>query len=118
MRKGYISFYDHGKRFKNGNLNIRFSPYEIEKINDKRYHEREVFAWALEEMDTYIIGYEHCVGNYTMGMLLYNYHDDKCYEFICTNFETLMEGKTIKLYAYNPHEYERKLIKEFENGGC
>ena len=113
MRKGYISFYDHGRRFKNGNLNIRFSPYELEKIAAGTFSDIECLSWALEEMDSYFVGEEFCLSNYAMGAMVYNDYDDVYYIFNFAELEELKNGKTVKFIAQKPDEDIREMIKEW-----
>lgn len=98
------------KRFKNGNINVRFDRSEIEEIMMGRVSNVEVFLWSLDAVDTYLIGEEYCLGNSAMGITMYSAYSDKVFRFHMGEFAELMAGRTVKLYAAEPTEDERELI--------
>lgn len=100
------------KRFKNGNLNIRFTNEEIEDIISGHVSEMEILVWSLEDEDTYPIGEEFCLSNYAMGCRLYSYYADKVYILNFQDFgNVLLKGKTLKLIGYEPLPEDRDEIK-------
>ena len=94
--------YNEATRFKNGNIHVRFNKDTIDSI--KAGHENNIvyLLWAVDEVDTYMIGEEFCLSNYDMGIRLYNCNQDKAYTVSYTEAEKLMEGKTLILRAQKP----------------
>lgn len=106
------NFYYEGQRFKKGNLNIRFSPDEIANIKAGKYSQIELLSGRLEAFDTYFIGEEYCLSNYTTGCALYSYYADKVFVLDFSDIDNvLMEGGTLKLYARKPGDEEREIIE-------
>lgn len=105
------SFYSEGQRFKNGNLNIRFSADEIAEIKSGKYSDIEMIAYKLEAFDSRFIGESYCLSNYESGATIYSWHDDCVYILNFSDIEAkLMQGKTLKLYARKPDENDREMI--------
>ena len=105
------NFHYEGLRFTNGNLNIRFSPEEIEDIRAGRYSDIEVLSWKLERFDTYFIGEQYCLSNYDMGTTAHSAYSDHVFTISFAAIENvLMQGKTLKLYAREPDEYDRETL--------
>lgn len=106
------NFYYEGQRFKNGNLNIRFSPDEIADIKAGKYSDIELLSWKLGAFDTIFIGEQYCLSNYTMGCTLYSYYVDKVFILDFSDIDSiLMNGRTLKLYARKPEDEEREQIE-------
>jgi hypothetical protein len=102
--------------YKNGNINIKFSPDAIKDINSGRYSDIEVISWLLDSLDTYFISDEYCLSNYDMGATLYNCNSDLCYIISFSDIENILKaGKTLKLYGHTPDEYEKEDIEKFWN---
>ena len=98
------------KEFKNGNMNIHFD------IQDVYYFLSVIvnLLWFIVSHDTYNIGDEYCLSNYDMGMTLYNVRTDKIFIVSFSELsESFKTGKTLKLYARIPDEYDRELIDQF-----
>ena len=98
------------KEFKNGNMNIHFD------IQDVYQDESDIvnLLWLIDSHDTYNIGDEYCLSNYDMGMTLYNVRTDKIFIVSFSELsESFKTGKTLKLYARIPDEYDRELIDQF-----
>src|SRR5574344_1631309 len=107
------NFNYEGQRFKNGNLNIRFSPDEIQDIKAGKYYAIELLSWKLEKFDTSFIGAEYCLSNYTLGSTLYSYYADKVFILDFSDIDSiLMTGGTLKLYATTPTPEDREQIEE------
>lgn len=103
-----------GKRFKNGNLNIRFSPEEIAEVK-KRGHESFLLALLdkLDRFDTSIIGEDYNLSNYDTGATAYSFYADKSYIISWRmSQDMLMSGKTYKLIAIEPNEMDREILEE------
>ena len=101
------NFYYEGQRFKNGNLNIRFSPDEIADIKAGKYSQIELSSRKLEGFDTYFID-----ENYTIGYTLYSYYADKVFVLDFSDIASvLMTGDTLKLYAAEPTPEDREQIE-------
>ena len=94
--------FDEAIRFKNGNIHVRFFPETIEDIKAGGENNIVRLLWAVDAVDTYMIGEEFCLSNYDMGIRLYNCNQDKAYTVSYTEAEKLMEGKTLILKAEKP----------------
>ena len=95
------------KEFSNGNINIKFDPSGVYK------NESDIInlLWLVDSCDIYDIGEQYCLSNYDLGLTLYNLHSDKCYILSFTELaEKFNNGKTLKLYAHTPDNYEREEI--------
>ena len=107
------NFYYEGQRFKNGNLNIRFSPDEIADIKAGKYSQIELLSRKLETFDTAFIGERYCLSNYTMACTLYSCYADKVFILDFSDIDNiLMKGRTLKLYASKPTTEDREQIEE------
>ena len=98
------------KEFKKGNMNIHFD------IQDVYQDESDVvnLLWLVDSRDTYVISDEYCLSNYDMGMTLYNVRTDKIFIVSFSELaESFKTGKTLKLCARIPDEYDRELIDQF-----
>lgn len=97
------NFYYEPRRFKNGNISIRFSPEEIAEIKVHKYSAIECLICKLDAVDTEIIGEEFCLSSYETGCYAYCWYNDMAYliRFADIRF-LLMEGKTMKLQAFCP----------------
>lgn len=99
---------DHCKEYKNGNLLIK---YNEDAIEQSKKDSLLTLASVLEEIDCYFIGETYCISNYAMGHTIYNCHSDLCYIFAWNDIKTLEQGKTLKLYARKPDEWDRELFE-------
>lgn len=99
---------DYCKEYKNGNITIKF---DSELIELAKRDSVLALSSALETIDCYFIGETYCLSNYAMGHTIYNFHSDLCYIFAWNDIETLEQGKTLKLYARKPDEWDRELIE-------
>lgn len=107
------NFYYEGQRFKNGNLNIRFSPEEIKDIKAGKYSGVEVLGWKLEKFDSYYVGETYCLNNFTTGHTIYNCYSDVVYVVDWSDIDSiLMKGKTLKLYARIPDDGDREILEK------
>lgn len=107
------NFYYEGQRFKNGNLNIRFSPEEIADIKAGKCSDIELLSGKLGTFDTSFIGEQYCLSNYTMGCTLYSCYADKVFILDFSDIDSiLMNGRTLKLYANEPTPEDREQIEE------
>ena len=105
------NFYYEGQRFKNGNINVRFSPEEIEDINAGKNSGAEILCWKLDMFDTVPIGETYCLSNFTTGHTFYSYYSDRVFIVDWSDLHNvLMQGKTLKLYAMVPDETDIEII--------
>ena len=100
---------DHCKEFKNGNINIKYDP---ERIAEAAKDPVLIIASVLEWIDCYFIGETYCLSNYATGHTVYNVYSDRVYIFPWEALETLAAGKTVKLYARKPDEFDREIIEK------
>lgn len=104
------------KYFKNGNINIKLDPDEIQDINElKNYRmnciENEVLATLLDSCELDFIPANEltgCAGNYNMYYSLYNAYTGFEYTPLDTDFLNAAAGKILKLYARKITENELK----------
>ena len=107
------NFHYEGQRFKNGNLNIRFSPDEIADIKAGKCSDIELLSWKLGRFDTSFIGEQYCLSNYTMGCTLYSCYAGKVFLLDFSDIDSiLMNGRTLKLYASKPTPEDLEQIEE------
>ena len=100
------------KEFNNGNINIKFDL----KMLYKNESDIVQLLWLLDDFDTYNIGDEFCLSNYDMGCLLYNCYSDLTYILSFSELsDAFKTGKTLKLYARKPDEYDRQEIERYFN---
>ena len=96
------------KEYKNGNITIK---YYKDGIRESKRDSILTLSSLLDMIDCYFIGETYCLSNYAMGHTIYNCHSDLCYIFAWNDIETLEQGKTLKLYARKPDEWDRELIE-------
>ena len=91
-----------------------FTTNTITITNDGNNYEREGALinalYALENIDTYVIGESFCINNFCEGCTLWSCYADMCYLLNLSELETLPVGRTITLYPRTPDEYDRELI--------
>lgn len=106
------NFYYEGQQFKNGNLNIRFSPDEIQDIKVGKYSTIELLSWKLNKFDTTFIGEEYGLSNSTIGCTLYSGYADKVFVLDFSDIDNiLMKGLTLKLCATKPAPEDREIME-------
>ena len=94
--------------YKNGNITIKFYPENVS--NDQILELSELLFWN----DCYIIGDQFCLSNYDAGCLIYNTYSDLCYILSFSQLENAYKtGKTMRLYARVPDEYDRETIENY-----
>lgn len=108
-KRTYIHSSDYAKEFKNGNISIK---YDTKTINDANKDELLTISEVLNAIDCYFIGETFCLSNYATGHTVYNAYSDLCYTFNWAWLEDLKAGKTVRLYARKPDEYDKKYIQE------
>lgn len=103
------------KEFNNGNINLKFYPDSIETMNGAGgYDQIEALSWLLDSLDCYLVGEGFCLSNFDMGVLIYNAYIDKCYILSFADVdEKMMQGQTLKLYAFEPSEDDREEIANY-----
>lgn len=112
-KKMIIRNTDNVKEFKNGNINIHFTPENIADIRADRIQNSGLYALinARDWADCYFVGNSYCLSNFTMVQLIYNAHSDVCYILDLSDINAvLMRGKTLKLYARKPDAEDREMI--------
>lgn len=96
------------RQFKNGNINLRIPKEDLEDFKkDQVLYLSELLSWNNCEF----IGETYCLNNFETGHTIYNWYTDRCYIFAWSDLEKLAEGKSVKLYARVPVEYEREWLK-------
>lgn len=95
------------KEFKNGNLNIKFTPNDIQ---DAQKDELLTLVSVLDNVDCYFIGDTYCLSNFETGHTIYNAYSDLVYVFPWSCLDELKQEKTVKLYARTPDGTDRETI--------
>jgi len=101
------------KEFNNGNVSIKLDTDILEEINAGHTTARYIVNELLSSLDIYQYGDDFSMGNFTMALSLYNCYSDLVY--IMTYYDivhTLLEGRTLKLYAATPTADDKILIDE------
>ena len=83
------------REFKNGNINIKMEEYSYEEMMEELF-------WV----DCYPKGEPFSLGNFDMGFLIHNVRRNLVYTLSGGDIEKIKEGKTVKLYAREPNEWE------------
>lgn len=104
MARENISKYGVVREFKNGNINIKCDPVEFS--NDPLLAVSELLFWV----DTEIVCEIQDVWN--PSLLLYNCRLDRCYELFESFQDDLKAGKTVRIFARVPNEYDKAFLKE------
>ena len=106
-----MNIWGTAKRYKNGNITVKFSPDDIASIRTGRVSDIEILSYILESVDCYFVGDNFCLSNYDMGCLIYSAYSDKMFILAFSDLENiLMSGKTLRLYARTPDETDRELL--------
>ena len=97
------SFNNYGiiKEYNNNNITIK---YYADGIKGAKKDDILILSEVLWLLDCSIEGDEFCLSNYETGCSIYNCFSDKWYIFPFSYLEKLENGKTIKLYAYDPFD--------------
>lgn len=98
------------REYKNGNITVKFCKEDLEEIKAGHVSDTEVLSWLLEEIDCSFIGDTYCLSNWETGHTIYNAYSDLVYIFPWCDLESLKEGKTVRLYARTPDEYDREIL--------
>ncbi len=98
--------------FKNGNINVKLDKETLENIGKGDLG--ALFCaldGALLWLDCEFYGEDYCISNYDMGTALFNSHNGKVYEVSHSDLlGVLGEGKTLKLYAHEPNEWDKEWL--------
>lgn len=106
--------FGEAKRFKNGNINIKWFYENIQDCKVGKFSDIELLSFSLESVDCYIVGEQFCLSNYAMGCMIYNAHMDCIYILDFADLDKLLTGKTLKLYAnFNIDEETREIINNY-----
>lgn len=98
------------RRFKNGNIHVKGTPDP-----DTRESTLIQVLWALDEVDTYLIGEEWSAGNWDCGITVYSYYEDKCYDILeGYDVNKIEEGKTLILKGREATDIDREDIARYD----
>ena len=106
-----LRYTDCCKEYKNGNITIK---YDEDAISDARKDAILTISEILSQIDCVFIGDSFCLSNYEIGHLIYNLYSGYAYIFPWRFLDTLLEGKTIRLYASVPDADTLRYIEEGE----
>ena len=95
----------------NGNLVIR---YDEETITSALLDRWGVLAEILWNLDCRFVGDPQSLGNFDVGIMVYNSRLDRIYIFSGNDMENLLDGKSVRLLAVVPDEEARQYIAEHE----
>lgn len=101
---------DNCIEFKNHNINIKFDPETIEKATRDFYG---VLSEVLFWLDCYFVGDVISLGNWDAGYNIYNTHSNRFYTISGGDIENLKAGKSIKLFARVPDNYDNEILQDF-----
>lgn len=105
--------HDYIREFGNGNITFRLPPEDLKKIQEGKMFVAESISWILDELDCYIVGEKFCLGNYSMGIMIFNAYSSLCYVMDLSDiYEILLKGKRLRLYAKDPDGYDWEIINE------
>ena len=105
---------DYCKEYKNGNITIK---YDAETIQRSKDDDVLTISDVLSWIDCYFIGETYCLSNFETGHTVYSLYSDLVYVFPWRYLEDLENGKTVRLYASKPDDYDRERIKNDGYGG-
>lgn len=108
-----LRIHENIRELDNGNIMVRFSPDDVSAVKSGKLSSMEALMYVLDELDCYTAGDEFCLGNYTMGVTVYNAYSDLCYTLDLSDIDNvLMRGDFLELYARIPDTYDREILKE------
>lgn len=112
-KKSMNRTHDNLKEFKNGNLNIKFSAEMLEEIKGNTHIDvLPALSNLLFWNDCYIVGDSFCISNYAMAISIYNNYLNVLYTLNLSDIkDTLLAGKTLKLYAQNVSFEDRNMLE-------
>ena len=94
------------KKFKNGNVNVKL------ETDDKKDDLLIDLINNLYDLDFGLFGEEYCLNNFTMGVDLYDYYNNKVITIIYSELYELKPGYTLKLYSRCLNDYDTELYNE------
>lgn len=97
------------REYKNGNITIKYTPDGIKESKEDDVLTISDLLWYI---DCVFIGETYCLDNYETGHTIYNYYSDLIYIFPWKTLQELEQGKTIRLYARKPDQWDRELIEQ------
>ena len=104
MTRENISNYGVVREYKNGNITLKCDPVEFS--NDPLLSVSELLFWV----DTDIVC--EIPDAWQPSLLLYNCRLDRCYELYESSRNDLKTGKTVRIFARVPNEYDKEFLKE------
>lgn len=100
------------KRYKNGNFTAK-----MEKEDFNKESTLVNLIWELQDKDCSIFGEEYCISNYEMGLDMFCRYNGMIVRIPYGVLEDLEKGKTIRLYAHFPDNWELEEYKRLEELG-
>lgn len=97
------------KELNNGDMIIKL---DSERIRDMEDDDVLTIISIMEDASCSFIGDTYCIDDFETGHTIYNYFSDVIYVFPWRYLEDLKQGKTVKLIAEVPDEYDRELIRD------
>lgn len=99
------------KYFKNGNINIKLDPDEVQEIQNEI--NRDIYgnvAAILTRLDDIILcdNCEQSAGNFTTGYVFYNCYTGREYMPLYQDFVAACKGETVKLYGHKISDADLK----------
>ena len=95
------------KRFKNGNFTAK-----MEDSDHNREGTLIKLIWALYDADCELFGEEYCISNWEMACDMYCYYTDRIIRIPYSLLSALEAGKTVRLYARIPDQWDREQLEE------
>ena len=94
-------------RYKNGSLLIHVYLPDEKRKSYLNQTPLDIIIQDLDSVDCYLVGEPFSLGNYSVGWLVYNAHDDLVYTL---NLGELENSRTIRLYPRKPDRFDREII--------
>ena len=102
------NYYGIAKEYKNHNITLKIPKNELADF----MKDDILFIQAmLGDIDCDFIGETFCLNNFETGHTVYNSYSDMIYTFPWRYIDDLKKGKTVRLYASKPDEWDRELLE-------
>lgn len=97
------------KELNNGDMIIKL---DSERIRDMEDDDVLTIISIMADKSCQFIGDTYCINDFETGHTIYNYCSDVIYVFPWRYLDDLKQGKSVKLIARVPDEYDRELIRD------
>ena len=81
------------KRFKNGNLHIKFCDEDMQILKKHRDMDIEMLFGVLCDNGCEIVGDEFCIDNYNMGCLIHDHYNENDFILNFRDLDNMIDNK-------------------------